>query len=86
MFVSYKGIEGGFEELWTSGVGSAEELGIVQRHAQGVSNPPEGSKILMFLFRPRLVCSSLLHLRCSWKECSANYFALMEFSEVTKNL
>ena len=53
---------------------------------RGMSNPPEGSKILMFLFRHLLVCGSLLHLRSSWKECSANYFALMEFSEVTKNL
>jgi hypothetical protein len=34
-FVSYKDIEGGFEELWMSGAGSTEEPGIVQRHAQG---------------------------------------------------
>ena len=53
---------------------------------RGVSSPRAGSKILSFLFRPRLVCSPLLHLRSSWKGCSANYFALMEFSEVTKNL
>jgi hypothetical protein len=51
-----------------SRAGSAEESGIVQRHGQGcVSNPHEGSKILTLLFRPRLVCSSLLHLRSSWK-------------------
>ena len=49
---------------------------------RGVSNPREGSKILTFLFRPRLVCSSLLHLRSSWKEDSANYFASTVFSEV----
>jgi hypothetical protein len=34
-FVSYKGIRGGFEELWMSGAGSAEEPGLLQRHAQG---------------------------------------------------
>jgi hypothetical protein len=33
---------------------------------RGVSNPREGSKNLFFLFRPRVVCSSLLHLRSSW--------------------
>src|SRR5215204_6037476 len=37
----------------------------------GVSHPCEGSKILTFLFRPRLVCSSLIHLRSSWKVNSA---------------
>jgi hypothetical protein len=47
-----------------------------------VSHPREGSKILTLLFRSRLVCSSLLHLRCSGKVNSANYFAMMEFSEV----
>jgi hypothetical protein len=49
---------------------------------RGVSNPREGSKILSFVFRPRLVCSSLLHLRSSWKVNAANYFALCAFSEV----
>jgi hypothetical protein len=34
---------------------------------RGVSNPREGSKILSFLFRPRLVYSWPLHLRNSWK-------------------
>jgi hypothetical protein len=34
---------------------------------RGVSNACEGSKILTYLFRTRLVCSSLLHLRSSWK-------------------
>jgi hypothetical protein len=33
---------------------------------RGVSNAREDSKILTFLFRPRLVCSVLLHLRSSW--------------------
>ena len=45
---------------------------------RGVSRAREGSKILTFLFRTRLVCSSLLHLRSSWKVNSAN-FALTEF-------
>ena len=36
---------------------------------RGVSNPREGSKILTFLFRPRLVCSSFLHLRSLWRNC-----------------
>ena len=43
---------------------------------RSVSNPREGSKMLTFLFRPRLVCSTLLDLRSSWKANSANYFAL----------
>jgi hypothetical protein len=48
---------------------------------RGVSSPREGSKILSFLYRPRLVCSSLLHLRSSWKVNSAD-FAITEFYEV----
>jgi hypothetical protein len=47
-------------------------LGDRQRNRQffsgmvrGVSNACEGSKILTFLFRPPLVCSSLLDLRGS---------------------
>jgi hypothetical protein len=47
---------------------------------RGVSNAREDSKILTFLFRSRLGCNLLLHLRSSWKGCSANYFALTEFS------
>ena len=50
---------------------------------RGVSNAREGLKILTFLFGPRLVCSSLLPLRCSWKVNPANYFALM-VSEVIR--
>jgi hypothetical protein len=38
-----------------------------------VWNPREGSKILTFLFRSRLVCSSLLDRRCSWKVNCANF-------------
>ena len=34
-FVSYKGIQGGFEELWTSGTGSVEELGDHRWYCQG---------------------------------------------------
>jgi hypothetical protein len=40
---------------------------------RGVSNACEGSKILSFLYRPRLVCNSLLHLRSSWKVNCANF-------------
>jgi hypothetical protein len=49
---------------------------------RGVSNPREGSKMPVFLYGPRLVRSSLLYLRCSWKGYSANYLALREFYEV----
>ena len=40
---------------------------------RGVSNASEGSKILTFLFRPRLVCSSLLHFLSSWKVDSQKF-------------
>ncbi len=43
---------------------------------RGVSNPREGSKMLTFLYRPRLVCSSLIR---SWKVNFANYVALRTF-------
>jgi hypothetical protein len=66
--------------------GRQRNRGFFSGMVRGVSNPRKGSKIPTFLFRTRLVCSPLLHLRSSWKGCSANYFALMEFSEVTKNL
>jgi hypothetical protein len=42
-FISYKGIQGAFEELWMSGAGSAEEPGILKREDQGcvdASLPP----------------------------------------------
>ena len=48
---------------------------------RGVSNAREGPEILTFLFGSRLVCSSLLHLLCSWKVDSAN-FALVVFSGI----
>jgi hypothetical protein len=38
-----------------------------------VSIPREGSKILTLLYRPRLVCYSLLHLRSSWKRFSPKF-------------
>jgi hypothetical protein len=57
-------------------------LGLFSGMVRGVSNACEGSKILSFLFRPRLVWSSLLDLRCSWKVDSANNVALCVFSEV----
>jgi hypothetical protein len=46
---------------------------------RGVSDPREGPKILSFFYRPRVMCSSLLRLRSSWKVSSANYFALRVF-------
>jgi hypothetical protein len=48
---------------------------------RGVSNPREGSKILFFLFRSRVECSSPLHLRSSGKGCSTN-FVCVTFSGV----
>jgi hypothetical protein len=41
-FVSYKGIQGGIEQLWKSGAGSAWEPGLLQRHAQGCVEPSRG--------------------------------------------
>jgi hypothetical protein len=61
--------------------GRQRNRGLFSGMLRGVSSPREGSKILFFLFRPRLVCNSLLHLRSSWKVNSAN-FAITEFSEV----
>ena len=52
---------------------------------RGLSNPREGSKLLSFLFRPRMVCSSLLHLRSSWKVNSPKLdFRFTAFSEVRR--
>ena len=73
-FVSYKGIQGGFEELWKSGAGSADELGILQRHGQGCVDPSRGPEDpTLPLSVPSGVQSSLLHLRCSWKVDSAKF-------------
>ena len=52
--------------LSISGMGSAEESGIVSRMIRGVSNPRVGSKILT-LSTLIGVHSSLQHLRGSWK-------------------
>jgi hypothetical protein len=41
-FVGYEDIQGGFEQLWMPGAGSAEEPGILQRHAQGCVEPSGG--------------------------------------------
>jgi hypothetical protein len=46
-----------------------------------VSNPREGLKNQTFLFRSRLVCNSLPHLRRSWNVNCAN-FRFTEFSEL----
>ena len=61
--------------------GRQRNQGFLSGMLRGVSNPCEGSKIRTFLFRSRLVCSSLLHLRCSGKVDSPNYLALCAFSE-----
>jgi hypothetical protein len=55
--------------------------GLFSGMVRGVSHPCEGSKMLSFLFRPRVVCSSLLYLRSSWKVNCAN-FRCTAFSEV----
>jgi hypothetical protein len=67
-------------DIW-GGIGRGMR-GFFSGMIRGVSNPREGWKILTFLFRPRVVRSSLLHLRNSCKVNSANYFALCGFSEV----
>src|SRR5918995_2971254 len=85
-FVSYKGIQGGLEQLWNLRGGDRQRnRGIFSGLVRRVSIPREGSKILSFLFRPRMVCSSLLHLRSSQKVNSAS-FALTAFSEVQRSL
>jgi hypothetical protein len=40
--LGYKDVLWGFEELWMSGAGSAEELEVLQRHAQGCVEPARG--------------------------------------------
>jgi hypothetical protein len=47
--------------------------GFLNSMLRGVWNLREGSKILTFLFRSHLVCSSLLHLGRSWKVNTANF-------------
>jgi hypothetical protein len=42
---------------------------------RGVSNAWKGSKILLFLFRSRLMRSLFLHLRSSWKGNYAKFSA-----------
>ena len=61
--------------------GRQRNRGFFSDLVRGVSRPREGSKILSFLFRSHLVCSSLLHLGRSWKVNTAN-FALCVFYEV----
>jgi hypothetical protein len=41
-FVGYEGIQGGFEEPWKLGTGSAEESGLLLRHGQGYVGPSRG--------------------------------------------
>ena len=81
--LGYNNVLGGLEELYCIVTqGRQRNRGFFSGMLRGVSNPREASKILSFLLRPRLVCSSLLHLRRSGKVDSANYFALTAFLEV----
>src|SRR5215211_929039 len=50
---------------------------------RGVSEPCRGTKILTFLFRSSLVCSSLLHLRSSQNLPSAKFGCSRQFSEAS---
>jgi hypothetical protein len=71
-------------DRWSRSIGTRgwhRNRGFFSGMVRGVSNPREGSEVLTFLFRTRLVCSSLLQLIGSWKVNCAN-FALTEFSEV----
>ena len=58
-------------EIW-GGIGRGLR-GFFSGIIRGVSNPCEGSKIRSFLFRTRLVCSSLLHFLSSWKVDSQKF-------------
>ena len=72
LLLGYKRIQGGFEGLWNIGARGWQRNWVPSSGmVSGVSNAREGSKILSFLYRPRLVCSSLLHLRSLWKVHSA---------------
>jgi hypothetical protein len=65
----YNDLQGGFEELWSIVAwGRERNREPLRCLVRGVSNVCEGSKMLTFLFRSPPVCSSLLHLRLSWKE------------------
>jgi|SRR5215208_732030 hypothetical protein len=60
--VRYKGIQGGFEGLWSMVARDwYRNRGLFSGMLRGVSSPCGGSEILIFLFRSRLVCSPLLH-------------------------
>jgi hypothetical protein len=63
-------------DIWC-GIGRGMK-GFFSGMIRGVSDLCEGSKILSFFFRPRLVCSS-------WK-VNSMHFALTEFSEVLSPL
>jgi hypothetical protein len=60
----YNDVQGGFEGLWNIlAWGRQRNRQFFSAMIRGLSNPREGLKILTFLFRPRLVCYSLLNLR-----------------------
>jgi hypothetical protein len=66
-------------EIW--GIGRVMR-GFFSGMVRGMSNTRKGSKILTFLFGPRLVCSKFLLLRSSWKGRFCDSFALTAFLEV----
>jgi hypothetical protein len=74
-----RAIEAAFSSYGCLGQDRQRNRGLFSGIVRGVSKPRKGSKILTFIFRSRVVSSSLLHLRSSWKVDSANYFALTEF-------
>ena len=53
--------------------GRQRKKGFFSGMFRGVSNAQEGSKVLFFLYGPRLMCNSLLHLRSSWKVDSQKF-------------
>jgi hypothetical protein len=60
-FVSYKGLlKMPLRSYGCLGRDWHRNRGFCSALVRGVSHPCEGSKILSFLFRPRLVCNSLL--------------------------
>jgi hypothetical protein len=56
-----------------SGEGSAEELGILQRHGQGCVERLRGLEDPILPLSARLACSSFLYLRSAWKVNTANF-------------
>jgi hypothetical protein len=58
--------------------GRQRNRGPLSVYVRGVSRPSEGPKNLTFLFRSRVVCTSLLHLRSSWNSANFGFTAFYE--------